>query len=667
MLDLQQINSDHGHVKTAGAISAAFTYPAQHSEQDALNGPSTLTYNASSGPSTHRRSRSDISLGIIVRSSNFQNAVASEDCLKTFAISLASSSPHTKPKVQTMDCKQIPRPSQTLSQNLIEYTMDWKKALLIQKCPSSSRIIDLNSRPLKVVYSFNSDTEGNTDCALINRSTILLMTQARCSLINLKYGTIYFQKSFETSETGITSKKRKRSNSTPSQARLSPIRYFNKIGCIAGLQGASLCSARLNLRSDGKGVKRLKVGRLADAFGHGNHSSKSNSVAFLDRSLNEVPKVFTYNKVSEGSGDDLPSCLQIQGLDHDKFHKMASSGWLHPKRVQQAMSAQLELSVPARGVSSRDIVNAIARYDRSLVLVAELVFSSPNLEPEVLTHALRVLVRSFEAKRPPAESDRILKDVTNLTNGDLDHELQVEESHAANELQLASELLEGGFEVRTSALRTCLEKLATCYKAKQVSEAFKSSLSSHELVLLLEVLRHELHEGGWTQHTLDYGLDPRPAETQANAVTAIASLVTCAINALGTGAFLSNHEIAGKDETLSFITSLRNETSAVLEGIQESSFFDGFLKDFLRYEVTLNDPSSSRFHAKNRKSKKKLNEYVSTLALPAALPIGTKPIEKVSMTHIGIGGEIVKRSLKEIGGQIDQQVGRYSFEKIRLD
>ncbi|KAK3076230.1 hypothetical protein LTS18_013564, partial [Coniosporium uncinatum] len=49
-----------------------------------------------------------------------------------------------------------------------------------------------------------------------------------------------------------------------------------------------------------------------------------------------------------------------------------------------------------------------------------------------------------------------------------------------------------------------------------------------------------------------------------------------------------------------------------------------------------------------------------------SFPLGGKVEDRVSETRIRAGGEVVRRSKRDIGRELSMRVGKYSFERIRV-
>lgn len=604
-------------------------------------------------------------IGVIVKLTDSPSSDHSREQFCLFSIVLSEIRFVSSPKVQHLSTSTLSDSLARSSDSPPTYRIDLRRGIIVEKAFESIRMHDAFSSNQQLIHNLHSEEADMVDCILVGPSMCLLMKKSMCSLIDLRYDSLQAQKRFDQALSTENIKKRKRRGSTSESRPLNALCYFERAGILAGLADHVLMTVPVTLNpTKSTSQKPTKDSRLADALGKG-FESPSSGIASQDRNFRKLRDIFEHESSASNEQSHGGPHLKIKHTSHEIFHELTMQGYTTPKRIQQALSLHHSSLDFSQEITPRDFLAALAEYDKSLVLVAEIVFSSPTLDLHMLTEALRVLLHSFEDRPTLIKTKHFLKDVTDLTNGDLDNELQVEEDHATRELQLATELLEGGLEVRTSAIRSCLEKVSTCFQPKQLSKSFRKVLSKREIILLLDVLRNELKDGGWSAHTLEMTSSGKTPESQTSAITAICTVVNCAVDALGTG-LLPNQTGTGRDEIDDFISALRNDTSAVLEGVQESSFFDGFLKDFLRYELVLNDPKASSFAMDKRKKDQNLNQYLSKLTAPAALPIGTRPIESISRIRIGAGGEIQKRSTRDIQHKLSQQIGTYTFETIRF-
>ena len=106
--------------------------------------------------------------------------------------------------------------------------------------------------------------------------------------------------------------------------------------------------------------------------------------------------------------------------------------------------------------------------------------------------------------------------------------------------------------------------------------------------------------------------------------------------------------------------ALKLEASAALEGIQEAGRLSAILSEVVRYS------SAARKARKRRRGKEErvVVREGQDSGEGTWLPVGLKAGKKVSKEKVASGGEVVKRSQREIGHLVSRKVGAYSVESI---
>ena len=587
------------------------------------------------------------------------------DCMQIFALHQPIATSSGLPKVSCICDWLLPQAEESFNHTDVKIRFNLKRGLLARISHDRLQVIDIFRPRAKSVFEHMTQGDSIVDCVIINRSLCFFATARQCVLADMQYQTVQATRVYSQQDQQTSNRKRKRDTYSSEAFPRGFLHYFEKSSIVAGVAAQNLTSSRVVLHPiDGSNKKRKQI-RLADALGHGRAVAGRDVSSHQDGPLKGLSSVFEWASEPARRQNLQNTVLRVRKTDHKSFSSLVAKGHVTAAWIQQALLCQPGLHGQIKTTSPKDVVEALASYDPTLMLVAELVFQSPVIGLPMLSECLRLLLRSFEAYGSETES-RVLEDVSNWTNGDLERELQIEEHDAVQELELASDLLENGLHVRASAIRRCFEKLATCFHLQQVSRVLKETLSSSELVLMIDFLRHEMRRGDLSSHAPDDQPDMFAAGNQSHAITAICELLGCAVDALGIGSLLSGQSTSNEAEAEAFVTSLRNEASAVLEGVQESSFFDGFLRDFLGYENVLSDRSQSYISDPRDAHGKESREYLNGLLEPAALPISTTSVKKVSRTRITQAGQIRKRSGKDIGRQIRQRIGPYSFETIRF-
>jgi hypothetical protein len=256
-----------------------------------------------------------------------------------------------------------------------------------------------------------------------------------------------------------------------------------------------------------------------------------------------------------------------------------------------------------------------------------------------------------------------------LTNGDIDEQVEKLEEKAEEDLERAEYQLGSGSGVRGEALSVALSKLNK-HPSHTVVHALQTTFTSQEVVCLIYLLRFELARGAWTTKYFDVDqsdMVDEDLEVQDSSITLISSLLSNCVDAVGAGGWLYGEaRLVDGDpfEAEELIASLKLEVSAALEGIEEAVYLKGLTSQMILYgnAVQKGLPDESENPQKKRK--------IKPITLPSVdkdlttLPIGLKAEQQISLLKGTPGGNVYKRSMRDIGYLKSQKVGKYSREKI---
>ena len=122
-------------------------------------------------------------------------------------------------------------------------------------------------------------------------------------------------------------------------------------------------------------------------------------------------------------------------------------------------------------------------------------------------------------------------------------------------------------------------------------------------------------------------------------------------------------------DTFETIAYLKAEISAALEGIEEATYLRGMLGEMLLCSKSLkhSDRSASRQHTSLKVSERTRSGIIASAEEEdRTLPLGLKFPQGTSEYKVGAGGELIKRSLRDIGRLKSRMLPKYSFERIIL-
>ncbi|KAL1616789.1 hypothetical protein SLS54_008181 [Diplodia seriata] len=378
-----------------------------------------------------------------------------------------------------------------------------------------------------------------------------------------------------------------------------------------------------------------------------------------------LSKVFDFSSAErEIIAHDLPSTpLRIRFFPPNAFQWLIWTGFLTTDMIRQAMRQE---STGLQAISPADVIASILNFDPGMQLLCDVLRDHPGLDVDLVVQAIKALVKSLQT-----ESFSEIKG--QLTNRPEPSESRDEESAdkefdavadaAGWALARAESFVDAGIPIRSHSLREALTKLHT-FPAALVSQTLRKSLTHKEIIFLIDILRLQLHQGGWINTYLQDGphASAEFGDPSDRAIAIIADLLGCALDSIGAGGWLTS----GNDAKADTIQALRMEVSAALEGIHEAAFMKGLLNDFLRFgwkrKTVQQGPSDKRLKEKG----KPLTLQQADAAEARILPLGFKVEGKVQDSKVGLNGEVKQLTKREIGHKISMRVGKYSFERIEV-
>jgi len=492
------------------------------------------------------------------------------------------------------------------------------------------------------------------------QSRALVTTPENCRLVNTQYNSILASCATTLSDaTTRPNKKRKHSETDiGSSSTASPVvllDYFRSLNLAVAIQHDSLIAFQLRLPEAMAGrrtqASRIKS-RLIESIGRGIPSTAEG--------VRHAPSAIDAKKVDELARSDASLTTLA-----DVFTRAGPSSYVSLDGLVQSLRWILR-SFSTPGVPDQ-----------------------PRLAAPEEPSPKKAKVNGVNGVHPP-EPDTL------QTETALDSDLLAEEAAAESDLSLAIALITStptssshSDNKRAETLHTLLTRLGTCHPSSSLSSTFRSLLSRHDLFLLIELLRHALEQGGWTSKTLDVyptgdDTDPDTGGLDSS-ISVIGTLLSCAVDALGTGAWLTGGIDVSVDSTFSaspspssagddamdmdidleldaattqrpLLPTLRHLTASALEVTQEAAFFRAFLADFLRYADTLAE-------APNRGAGGGIDKSGSGGSM---LPMGVRHARGISATRVAAGGEVKVRSRRDVAERAQREVGRYGFERLRV-
>jgi hypothetical protein len=379
-------------------------------------------------------------------------------------------------------------------------------------------------------------------------------------------------------------------------------------------------------------------------------------------------KIFRLVRSTQSPGEDnLQASLKIVFFPPNVFEWLLLSGYLTKESICRALleDAPENLELFA-SISDGDIVRAIVNFDTDLHILSAILNQSQFLPVGEVVQSIRILMQGLDDHPNAAKVPGLLANSTGPSEDEMVVDIASEMDAAAHDLDQAQSLLDNGLVIRSHTLRPALMRLHT-FPVSVITSTLRSMLSRKELESLIQLLHSELRNGGWTSpyNFLDLSTPEGLAEDPDDqAVAIIASLLSCALDAIGAGAWLASvGDPASEETTDDIINDLLHDTSEALNGFWEARFMRGLLSEFLRYASNLSRSQKPTSKSLQNQDKPFIPDVAINESLPM-LPLGGKVDMGIEKTKPGKGGKREERSAREIGMLISKRVPKYSFERI---
>ncbi|KAI1409454.1 hypothetical protein F5Y13DRAFT_169856 [Hypoxylon sp. FL1857] len=353
----------------------------------------------------------------------------------------------------------------------------------------------------------------------------------------------------------------------------------------------------------------------------------------------------------------------------DIVNYLVDAGHLTLSNVRAAFRDQLREEEKADSFLAEQIVLRLADFDPSLELLVAYI-SATNLGAVELLIAVRTIMRSLELVQDPKKPPPKL-----LTNGSTEEATVNEEEEVdvqnigmelddlEDEIQKTVSYLNEDAGIRGNGLSVSFAKLGNCPSISMIKE-LRATFKPEEILSLIYLLRVELVRGAWTSRyldTTDFEKDSSLDAPPDGIIKLLADLLGRCVDSIGPGGWLLNDAVLPGDDTGDFVSSLKLEVSAALEGLEEAVYLRGIVGEAVKY-----CEASKKAGAEGVVDKMKPIPLQVKEPGAQALPLGLKPKDRIPTRKIVSGGEIVDRSQRETGHLRSQQVGHYSLERIAI-
>ncbi|KAL8651200.1 MAG: hypothetical protein Q9210_003390 [Variospora velana] len=347
--------------------------------------------------------------------------------------------------------------------------------------------------------------------------------------------------------------------------------------------------------------------------------------------------------------------LHLEYLPGKSWHCLIHKGLITLDRIYGALKRQAKID-HNNELKDSDLTQALVAYDPSLASLLSMLQSPCLLKVSQICHALKITVA--RSLTPGAPDGTKL-----LTQG---HENIDANSRSLDDMLVANGVSDDGshqtsseFEGFHALLDAIIGRCNAC-SAPSLTKALQAQLSRAELRNLINLLRIKLARNGWLSPYTDNPPSNESYQFYSNSQLAmIGHLLNCCVDSLGsTGWLLNNNTIDDSEAAIETVSFMKAEISAAVAGVEEASFLQGVLG-----EALLCGKSALNPQAANRPP---LVETDWGNGQKAALPLGLKLDHNISLTKVGAGGELQRRSRRDIGKLKSRKIPKYSFEHIAV-
>ncbi|KAI1134829.1 hypothetical protein F5Y05DRAFT_191928 [Hypoxylon sp. FL0543] len=353
----------------------------------------------------------------------------------------------------------------------------------------------------------------------------------------------------------------------------------------------------------------------------------------------------------------------------DIVNYLVDAGHLTLSNVRSAFREQLREDEKADAFLAEQIVLRLADFDPSLELLVAYI-SATNLGAIELLIAIRTIMRSLELvqdpKKPPPKLLSNGSTEEAVVNGEGEAEAQnigMELDDLEDEIQKTVSYLNEDAGIRGNGLSVSFAKLGNCPSISMI-KALRATFKPEEILSLIYLLRIELVRGAWTSRyldTTDFEKDSSLDAPPDGIIKLLADLLGRCVDSIGPGGWLLNDALLPGDEAGDFVSSLKLEVSAALEGLEDAVYLRGIVGEAVRYCEAFKNAGAEGVVDKMKPIPLQVKEPGAQ-----ALPLGLKAKDRIPTQKVVSGGEVVDRSQRETGHLRSQQVGHYSLERIAI-
>ncbi|KAK7698527.1 hypothetical protein SLS64_012395 [Diaporthe eres] len=401
--------------------------------------------------------------------------------------------------------------------------------------------------------------------------------------------------------------------------------------------------------------------------------------------LYTITRIFDWQDALESGSDQTRLVCKLP--QSNVLNCLVDAGHLTISNIKSAFKDELRGVDDVDHVLGEEVPQVLVQADPPFELLLSYLSSTKLGAAELLT-AVRLIMRSLELVQDPTKIAPKLLTFESEQSDDADPDestLNANQSAFGHELDRLEQELEvtefylgDQSTIRARGLSVAFGKLGSCPRDSTI-RTLRRSYKPEEILSLIYVLRMELVKDGWTTRYLDTTRLDEDDDLEAppdGSISLLADLLCRCIDAVGPGGWLINDAIVAAGagdhmDSADFLASLKLEVSAALEGVQEAVFLRGILSEAVRYGAQVQKAEAEVGHKHKRGDGKAAILHSPGISKAAGaegamLPLGMKAKERISAEKVVSGGEVVRRSKREIAHMINQNVGDYSTERVTI-
>lgn len=395
---------------------------------------------------------------------------------------------------------------------------------------------------------------------------------------------------------------------------------------------------------------------------------------------------------SANLGNSLKVVLQTPSL----IHWLILARQLTDRNVERAL--RRTRSSQNFAIQPGAVVLALTRDQPSHKMITHELKHTPYLPLCELLQAVEVLLGEVVAIATRHQPAMLLEE------GNIDHAMSFSDTMAlvqggdaggdAGPLQTPALSLKAPLEdtmasnLSSEALLVALQLLGS-HPSKDIATELRSKFTQSQILSIIQVLRQQLFNSGHTSYLptppTSAQSSPKRSDTHAEGASltldSILKLLSSCLDAIGPVGFLAQ---SANDEFLDqLIPDLKSEVSFAFEGMQETNHLQGLLREVIRYADSVQVSGNghvarSSFRQAPLEGPQKPGTIVTLYNEPRVdqgdvegrgglLPLGLRADNVISEIKVRKGGgQVSKRSMRDILKLQDRHVGQYSFERLVL-